>query len=254
MAMDSDCFISKMKSLASCQISPDEWVSWWNENAESLEGFLNRGEFLRIKPSLRKSLWIPILGSQKGAIKYLQDRGIDCPISSDYQENFEKELADSVRKEEERQKQRLEGLKAELPLFFEKYPKFAKSLESVFFEGDTIGKPVAVCDLDLFEEQSKIRIPQELREFFAIVSEISVEGIHIGFDELDDIVLLNKKYCRLGEFWAQADGDLLLFDPDEDNDTLHAYYYAHEDDRIDLLTESLFDLLEDEFASYLKDD
>lgn len=88
----------------------------------------------------------------------------------------------------------------------------------------------------------------------AIVSEISVEGIRIGFDELDDIVLLDKQYCRLGEFWAKADGDLLLFDPDEDSDALHVYCHAHEDDRIDLLTESLFELLEDEFASYLKDD
>ncbi|MEC0090858.1 hypothetical protein [Paenibacillus macquariensis] len=103
-----------------------------------------------------------------------------------------------------------------------------------------------------FETTSGTKMPEEIANFFQTMSAISLDGIRIEFENIYSLELLGKNYYVLGEFWKEADGDLVLWDPSESNDPTKIYYYAHEQNKIKLLTKSFKDLIEKEFALYNK--
>ena len=53
-----------------------------------------------------------------------------------------------------------------------------------------------------------------------------------------------EKYCVLGEFWKEADGDQLLLRTGEET----IWYYAHEQDKVKRLCNDLIELLEKKLA------
>ena len=56
-----------------------------------------------------------------------------------------------------------------------------------------------------------------------------------------------QKYCVLGEFWKEADGDQLLIQ--SDNETI--YYYAHEKNEVKKLCDDINELLERKISGYI---
>ncbi|MEC0090875.1 SMI1/KNR4 family protein [Paenibacillus macquariensis] len=250
--MIKEQFIEQMINLASCRTSPEEWSSWWNNHNEQLESFLNRGEYLRLKPIMHGFRWVPIVHSQKGAIKYLDDNNILYVKENSYQENYENELNESIKANREMKKQRLIKIKAEYPEIFNRYPKFSNSLQYNFDESDFIQVGLNNDKFEEFKITSGIKMPEDITNFFKTASAISLEGIRIEFEHIYPLELLGKTYYVLGEFWKEADGDLVLWDPSESNDLTKIYYYAHEQNKIKLLSKSFEDLIEKVFANYNK--
>ena len=64
-----------------------------------------------------------------------------------------------------------------------------------------------------------------------------------------DLTIHGERYCVLGEFWKEADGDQLLLRPGEDT----IWYYAHEQDKVKRLCNDMTELLEKKLARYLNE-
>ncbi|GHU65670.1 hypothetical protein AGMMS49983_13760 [Clostridia bacterium] len=245
-------FINILQDLALCKISPDEWRLWWSENETFVAGFLKRGEYLRIKPRSQDLVWLPILTSQKGAVKYLSDNNIPFSQSDDYLKNHLNELEYFINFSEEGAEKRFNILRKEIPEIFHRYPKFSDSLKNCCSESYTVKAGIPFKEMDVFLKSRKIELPQDIIELFQVVSEISLDGIHISLNTLYTIDIEDKSYCVLGEFCKESDGDLLLLDLSESTAKSTIYYYAHEQNEVKWLRNDIDDLMEKEFVNYLK--
>lgn len=244
--METEDFINQMSDLSACNISPNDWQDWWARNDEFLKVFLNSGDYLRIKPVKHDFVWVPILTSQKGAEQYLRDNGISFEHKCDYQQNYEKELDDYCKECKRKEKELLQSLKQRYPLLFEKYPRFCNSLKNAFSSGDVISG--GIKDVDNFPLIESL--PDDIIEFFKITSRISLDGISINIAELRTENLNGKDYLVLGEFWKEADGDLLLINLQETVNPTKIYYYSHSINKVKLLCNNIGDLMEKKFAYY----
>ena len=73
--MDSEVLTVKLLDLAEGRETPETWWSWWDEHETELETLLGREEFLKLKPRRHGFQWVPVFGSQKGAIAILEKSG-----------------------------------------------------------------------------------------------------------------------------------------------------------------------------------
>ena len=226
--MNKESLTEKLLDLVEGRETPESWRSWWDEHEPELETLLNRGEFLKLKPCRHGFKWVPVFGSQKGAIAILEKSGTPFEASNLYQERYLAEL-DAFCKEQERvQREKQKEFKASHPELFGRYPKFSKALAKV---------------LDF-------TLPAQVREFFLLTAGINVStGIFIELSGTFNLTIHGERYCVLGEFWKEADGDQLLLRPGEDT----IWYYAHEQDKVKRLCNDMTELLEKKLARYLNE-
>ena len=74
--MNKESLTEKLLDLAEGRETPETWQNWWDEHETELEALLSRGEFLKLKPCRHGFQWVPVFGSQKGAIDILKKSGI----------------------------------------------------------------------------------------------------------------------------------------------------------------------------------
>ena len=241
--MDSEVLTVKLLDLAEGRETPETWRNWWDEHEPELEALLNRGEFLKLKPCRHDFQWVPVLTSQKGAIAILEKSGTAFEASNLYHEQYLAEL-DAFCKEQERvQREKQKEFKANNPELFRRYPKFSKALAKALDPSDEI-KPAAT------EEQIVNQESVQVREFFLLTAGINVStGIFIELSGTFNLTIHGERYCVLGEFWKEADGDQLLLRPGEET----IWYYAHEQDKVKRLCNDMTELLEKKLARYLNE-
>ena len=248
--MDKETLITKLLDLAEGRETPESWREWWNEHEAELESMLNRGEYLKLKPCQHGFQWVPLFGSQKGAIAILEKNSIAFEASNLYQERYLAEL-DAFCKEQERvQREKQKEFKTNNPELFGRYPKFSKALAKVLDSTEEI-QPAATEEQ--IENQEKIlgfTLPSQVREFFLLTAGINVSaGVIIELSGLFELTIHGNRYCVLGEFWKEADGDQLLLCPGEET----IWYYAHEQDKVKRLCNDMTELLEKKLARYLNE-
>ena len=73
--MNKESLTEKLLDLAEGRETPETWQNWWDEHETELEALLSRGEFLKLKPCRHGFQWVPVFGSQKGAIAILEKSG-----------------------------------------------------------------------------------------------------------------------------------------------------------------------------------
>lgn len=248
--MNKDALTAKLLDLAEGRETPETWRSWWDEHESELETLLNRGEFLKLKPCRHGFQWVPVFGSQKGAIAILEKSGTAFEASNLYQERYLAEL-DAFCKEQERvQRKKQKEFKTSNPELFGRYPKFSKALAKVLDPSDEI-KPAATEE-QIRNQESVLdfTLPAQVREFFLLTAGIQASvGVTIDLSDLFDLTIHGEWYCVLGEFWKEADGDQLLLRPGEET----IWYYAHEQDKIKRLCSDMTELLEKKLARYLNE-
>ena len=248
--MDSEVLTVKLLDLAEGRETPETWWRWWDEHETELEAQLSRGEFLKLKPCRHDFQWVPVLTSQKGAIAILEKSGTAFEASNLYQEQYLAEL-DAFCKEQERvQREKQKEFKANNPELFRRYPKFSKALAKALDPSDEI-KPAATEEQIVNQESVRdFRRPSQVREFFLLTAGINVStGIFIELSGTFNLTIHGERYCVLGEFWKEADGDQLLLRPREEN----IWYYAHEQDKVKRLSNDMTELLEKKLARYLNE-
>ena len=113
--MDKESLTEKLLDLVEGRETPETWRNWWDEHETELEALLSRGEFLKLKPCRHGFQWVPVFGSQKGAIAILEKSGTAFEASNLYQERYLAEL-DAFCKEQERvQREKQAEFKARQP-------------------------------------------------------------------------------------------------------------------------------------------
>ena len=248
--MNSEVLAIKLLDLAEGRETPESWRSWWDEHEPELENLLSRGEFLKLKPCRHDFRWVPVLTSQKGAIAILEKSGTAFEASNLYHEQYLAEL-DAFCKEQERvQREKQKEFKANNPELFRRYPKFSKALAKALDPSDEI-KPAATEEQIVSQESVlDFRLPSQVREFFLLTAGINVStGIFIELSGTFNLTIHGERYCVLGEFWKEADGDQLLLRPGEET----IWYYAHEQDKVKRLCNDMTELLEKKLARYLNE-
>ena len=248
--MNKDALTAKLLDLAEGRETPETWRSWWDEHESELETLLNRGEFLKLKPCRHGFQWVPVFGSQKGAIAILEKSGTAFEASNLYQERYLAELEAFCKEQELVQRKKKKEFKTSNPELFGRYPKFSKALAKVLDPSDEI-KPAATEE-QIRNQESVLdfTLPAQVREFFLLTAGIQASvGVTIDLSDLFDLTIHGEWYCVLGEFWKEADGDQLLLRPGEDT----IWYYAHEQDKIKRLCSDMTELLEKKLARYLNE-
>ena len=108
-------------------------------------------------------------------------------------------------------------------------------------ELEQIGNQESVLDFTL---------PSQVREFFLLTAGINVStGVIVELSGTFNLTIHGERYCVLGEFWKEADGDQLLLRPGEET----IWYYAHEQDKVKRLCNDMAELLEKKLARYLNE-
>lgn len=248
--MDKETLITKLLDLAEGRETPESWREWWNEHEAELESMLNRGEYLKLKPCQHGFQWVPLFGSQKGAIAILEKNSIAFEASNLYQERYLAEL-DAFCKEQERvQREKQKEFKTNNPELFGRYPKFSKALAKVLDSTDEIQPAATEEQIGNQESVLDFALPAQVREFFLLTAGINVStGVIIELSGLFELTIHGNRYCVLGEFWKEADGDQLLLCPGEET----IWYYAHEQDKVKRLCNDITELLEKKLARYLNE-
>ena len=248
--MNSEVLAIKLLDLAEGRETPESWRSWWDEHEPELENLLSRGEFLKLKPCRHDFRWVPVLTSQKGAIAILEKSSTAFEASNLYQERYLAEL-DAFCKEQERvQRKKQKEFKANNPELFCRYPKFSKALAKALEPSDEIQPAATEEQIASQESVLDFTLPAQVREFFLLTAGIQVSaGVTIDLSGLFDLTIHRERYCVLGEFWKEADGDQLLLRPGEET----IWYYAHEQDKVKRLCSDMTELLEKKLARYLNE-
>ena len=250
--MNSEVLAIKLLDLAEGRETPESWRSWWDEHEPELENLLSRGEFLKLKPCRHDFRWVPVLTSQKGAIAILEKSGTAFEVSNLYQERYLAEL-DAFCKEQERvQRKKQKEFKANNPELFCRYPKFSKALAKALEPSDEIQPAATEEQIASQESVLDFTLPAQVREFFLLTAGIQVStGVILSLSGMFDLTIHGERYCVLGEFWKEADGDQLLLRPGEE--AICIWYYAHEQDKVKRLCNDMTELLEKKLARYLNE-
>lgn len=248
--MNKESLTVKLLDLVEGRETPETWRSWWDEHETELEALLSRGEFLKLKPCRHGFQWVPVFGSQKGAIAILEKSGLAFEASNLYQERYLAEL-DAFCKEQERvQREKQKEFKANYPKIFGRYPKFSKALAKVLDPTDEIKPAAAEEQIADREWELDFMLPSQVREFFLLTAGINVStGVIVNLSGTFNLTIHGERYCVLGEFWKEADGDQLLLRPGEET----IWYYSHEQDKVKRLCNDMTELLEKKLARYLNE-
>ena len=246
--MDKESLTAKLLDLAEGRETPETWWSWWDEHEAEVETLLDRGEFLKLKPRRHGFQWVPVFGSQKGDIAILEKSGIAFEASNLYQERYLAELDAFCKEQKKVQWEKQKEFKANNPELFDRYPKFSKALAKVLDPSDEI-KPAATEEqIGNQESVLDFALPAQVRAFFLLTAGIQVStGVTLSLSRMFDLTIHGERYCVLGEFWKEADGDQLLLHPGEET----IWYYAHEQDKVKRLCNDMTELLEKKLAGYL---
>ena len=248
--MDQKTLTAKLLDLAEGQETPETWQNWWDEHEPELETLLSRGEFLKLKPCRHGFKWVPVFGSQKGAIAILEKSGIAFEASNLYQERYLAELDAFCEEQKQVQREKQAKFKADNPELFRRYPKFSKALAKALDPTDEIQPAATEEQIAGRERTLDFTLPSQVREFFLLTAGINVStGVILILSGMFDLTIHGERYCVLGEFWKEADGDQLLLCPGEET----IWYYAHEQDKVKRLCNDMAELLEKKLARYLNE-
>ena len=248
--MNKESLTEKLLDLVEGRETPESWRSWWDEHETELEALLNRGEFLKLKPCRHGFQWVPVFGSQKGAIAILEKSGTAFEASNLYQERYLAELDAFCEEQKRVQREKQTKFKADNPDLFRSYPKFSNALAKVLDLTDEIQPAATEEQIGNQESVLDFALPAQVREFFLLTAGIQVStGVILTLSGMFDLTIHGERYCVLGEFWKEADGDQLLLRPGEES----IWYYAHEQDKVKRLCNDMMELLEKKLARYLNE-
>ena len=246
--MNEELLIVKLLDLVEGRETPESWRGWWNDHEAELESMLSRGEYLKLKPCQHGFQWVTVLTSQKGAIYILNNCGIEYKSSNFYQEQYLKELDVFCKKQRIIQKRKQKEFEENYKDLFIHYPKFSKALAKVLLPSDKIKLPAKESQIYDFEQKLGFTFSKKIKEFFLLTEGINIStGVIIDLSGIYILSINEKEYCVLGEFWKEADGDLLLMQSASEI----IYYYSHEKNKVKKLCNNFYELLENKISHYI---
>ena len=228
-------FADALVALAEGRTEPDDWLSWWIGHAEEIEAVCPRGWYLRLVPKagdgpLRTAQ--AVLWSQGGACYVLEKLGVAADRSARYSEEYEAEFARWVRAERAEQRRRAAELKPRIDALAADFPKLARFLRRNRDEIESMRPGASEAELDELSRTLGVPMPAAYRTFLSHTRELVVGDTlrltedHPFVHTSTKVALPTEGMVCFGEYWLEADGDQVLFDPRAGDDP-PVLYYAH---------------------------
>jgi len=249
MSMNKEV-IDTFTDLAIGKLTETEWLQWFEEHKNLVEITCGRTAFLKIKPKGNLTCIGNAYAGQTAVITWLKTQNINTEVNNIYQKAYEKEFAEFVKQEKQKDKLRQQYVKDNFAYLANSYPRFFKQLQKCFDTTNTIEKGKTFSEISEKELFLNITFSPELITFFSAISKLSLEGIEIDFGTLSVEVFEEKSFLVLGEFWYYGDGDSLLYDLNHQQ--LFSYAHEYQPPKLIQLANSVPDLLEKTFTKYLK--
>lgn len=228
--------VQVLERLVVGEIAADDWISWWQTNACWVEGLLNRGQFLRLKP--RQPGAHGALMSQAAASELLTAWGIERTCSPKYRLECDKLLKQFL---EEAAAERSKHVQRYLPIIKRiepEYPRFAKFLKKHVKIIEHLGEPVEQAEIEALEGRLHVQLPPSYRAFLLRCRSVELgDSVKFGFpytfihNSTTNIDLPTQGMLCFGDCWLDGDGDQVLFgkQPTEcDGGESPVLYYSHE--------------------------
>ena len=112
-------------------------------------------------------------------------------------------------------------------------------LAKVLDSSDEIKSAATVEKVVEIEKKLGFILPTQVREFFLITEGVNVStGLSISLSQLFNLTIHEEHYC------------VLLLRPGEET----VWYYAHEQDKVKFLRNTMYELLEKELVNYLREE
>ena len=196
--MNKEILTAKLLDLVEGRETPETWRNWWDEHETELEALLSRGEFLKLKPCRHGLQWVPVFGSQKGAIAILEKSGTAFEASNLYQERYLAELDAFCEEQKRVQREKQKEFKASHPELFGRYPRFSKALAKVLDPSDEIKSAATEEQIGNRESVLDFTLPSQVREFFLLTAGINVStGVILTLSGMFDLTIHGERYCVL---------------------------------------------------------
>lgn len=236
--------------LAEGQLSPGDWLLWFEQNKELVETICGRIVFLKTKPKSSSSDVRNTHYAQVAICNWLNSKNISFVQSDIYAQSEKKEFDDFCEKQQKKEKKLRQLVESKLGYLKDCFPKFYKQLLKSYHEGDHIEQGVVLSELEKKAQQLSITFPEDLTLFFKNISQLELEGLSISFEELGFVTQYGDKLLMLGEYWRYGDGDKLLYNLTTNN----VFVLAHELRPPELIkqTNSIVEFVEKEIVKHLK--
>lgn len=237
--------------LSEGKLSAEEWLHWFTQHKESVGKICGRRAFLGMKPrdsfSDIRNLYI----GQLAAFDWLQLQKVNTNLSDLYKKGWEKEFNDFCKAEKEKERQLQKTVESQFGHLKDIYPRFLKQLTKSYSTSDHIEKGADPQRIQNKEKELSIQLPEDLILFYQNISRLELEGLTIDLEELDIEIIQNKTYLVLGEFWIHGDGDQLLYH--WESQKMYILAHEHQPPKLIKIANSLSDLVEKKWVSYLKE-
>lgn len=236
--------------LTECKLTETEWLNWFDNNKEIIEPTCGRTTFLKIKPKESLSDIRNTYIGQVAVFNWLKSRNINPILGDTYQKAYDKEFEEFCKRERQKDKDRQKQVKDNFGYLEIFYPKFFKQLQKSFDTTNMIDKGKSQIEIAEKEIDLSVAFSADLNAFFSNISNLRLEGIEIGFDNLSLDTFDNKQFLVLGEFWHYGDGDKLLYNLTTTN--IFAFAHEHRPPKIIEIAKTMTELLENNFTKHLK--
>jgi hypothetical protein len=229
-------FVPVLKDLAEGRFEREPWLAWWAEHAEAIAKACPPEWCDRLTP--RQIYDLPsdvLLTSQGGAVFVLKQLNIPHEPTKRYGEQriaeFNALVKEGERKAKEKAKQ-LAPLIAPIAAQFPKFGAFLKRRAKDLVE--EIKPPISDEQLAALTHEAGGTLPGAFVRLLRCSAGVWVGALdlrthHVFYHTAESgIASPSTGMLCFGEFWLEADGDQVLFDPATlGDDDPPVYYYAH---------------------------
>lgn len=249
--MEQEQVISQLTALVQGEISPANWLAWWDQNLSSLERKLPRTAFLKIKPNKAFGVTRAALISQTGAADFLGKEGIALVRSDVYSRDWAHEVVDLEKSYDSKNKAVRGEFQKNFLAVQTSFPRLYKALVKHLSFDDTVTSGISLSDISLKEHTLDYTFSENQKMFFTLFSVIQLDGIKIEFSRVNWIEVNNQKLLFIGEYWSKNDGDSVVCKP-ESADAVYYFNHSSNSDSLNLLSETFLDFIEKKLAKFIK--
>lgn len=249
--MEQAQVISQLTALVQGDISPANWLAWWDQNLSSLEQNLPRTAFLKIKPNKAFGATRAALISQTGAADFLGKQGIALVRSDAYARDWAHEVVDLEKSYDIKNKAVREDFEKNFLAVQTSFPRLYKALVKYLSFDDTVTSGMSLSDISLKERTLGYTFSENQKIFFTLFSVLQLDGIKIEFSRVNWIEVNNQKLLFIGEYWLKNDGDSIVCRP-EPADAVYYFNHSSNSDSLNWLSETFLDFIEKILAKFIK--
>lgn len=230
----ADWCLPVLKDFVEGRLAPDAWFAWWDQHCDRLQASLPAACFLRLKPGGHSKFPSDKAVQAVKAVSYVLNV-LQVPHSATdcYKIARDEEHAAYSRTCDRASVVSPDAVKAAVARIKLHFPKFAALLNRQASHVVELEAGASDSELQKLNAVLGIEVPRRLKLLLQCSQRIQLEGLCIGFlffhEARTDPPGPSVGMLCIADYFLEADGDQVLFDPrDLPADDPPVYYYAHD--------------------------